>query len=246
MPCIGMGTFGSDRFTPGAGFGSGIGGHPGGLPLMFDCAAIYGNEEMIGDVFQDAFDKGVVKREELFITTKVWNDMHGRGDVLLSCAKSLRDLHLAISSDAVLCPLALSPITMRRAVTETRGIRTPSPSPSIRFMATWRQCERLVDMGLVTIHRHVQYDNTETKGGAPPLPHQTGGHRDGAASQFSAAGALRLCRKSQGIQPIGFCPIGSPTRPDRDKDGRKMWWISGCPRSWRSPKRTASIRRSSV
>ncbi|MFR7396296.1 MAG: hypothetical protein ACLUTA_14515 [Blautia wexlerae] len=35
-----------------------------------------------------AFEEGVVKREELFIASKVWNDMHGKGDVLLACAKS--------------------------------------------------------------------------------------------------------------------------------------------------------------
>ena len=93
MPGIGMGTFGSDRFTPDQVSAAVAGAIEVGYRL-FDCAAVYGNEDMIGDVFQAAFDKGTVKREELFITTKVWNDMHGKGDVLLSCAKSLRDLKL--------------------------------------------------------------------------------------------------------------------------------------------------------
>jgi alcohol dehydrogenase (NADP+) len=93
MPSIGMGTFGSDRFTAEQVSAAVAGAIEVGY-RMFDCAAVYGNEDLIGQVFQNAFDKGTVKREELFITTKVWNDMHGQGDVLLSCAKSLRDLRL--------------------------------------------------------------------------------------------------------------------------------------------------------
>ena len=38
--------------------------------------------------------EGIVKREELFIASKVWNDMHGDGDVLIACAKTLKDLKL--------------------------------------------------------------------------------------------------------------------------------------------------------
>ena len=43
---------------------------------MFDCAACYQNEDQIGEVFKAAFDEGVVERKDLFIMTKVWNDMH--------------------------------------------------------------------------------------------------------------------------------------------------------------------------
>lgn len=48
------------------------------------------SEDLIGEVFDATFMEGAVKREELFITSKVWNDMHGRGNVLISCAKTLR------------------------------------------------------------------------------------------------------------------------------------------------------------
>ena len=93
MPGIGMGTFGSDRFTPEQ-VSEAVGGAIRCGYRLFDCAAVYGNENLIGEVFDEAISSGVVKREELFITSKVWNDMHGKGDVLLSCAKSLRDLKL--------------------------------------------------------------------------------------------------------------------------------------------------------
>ena len=93
IPCIGMGTFGSDRFTPEQISDAVAGAIRCGYRL-FDCASVYGNEDQIGKVFADAMAEGVVTREELFITSKVWNDQHGKGEVLLSCAKTLRDLQL--------------------------------------------------------------------------------------------------------------------------------------------------------
>ena len=82
IPCIGMGTFGSDRFTAEQVSNAVAGAIRCGYRL-FDCAAVYGNEDQIGQVFAQAMEEGVVRREELVITSKVWNDMHGKGDVLL-------------------------------------------------------------------------------------------------------------------------------------------------------------------
>ena len=213
MPCIGMGTFGSDRFTPEQVAAAVAGAIKVGY-RMFDCAAVYGNEDLIGNVFQDAFDKGIVKREELFVTTKVWNDMHGRGDVLISCAKSLKDLHL----DYVDLFFVHWPFPNYHAPGCSGDSRNPDSKPfSVdRFMATWRQCERLVDMGLA---RYIGMSNMTIPKLEAVLP---------LCRIKPAAIEMELHPSFQqpelfkyvvlrGIQPIGFCPIGSPTRPDRDK-----------------------------
>src|SRR5690554_6015878 len=146
IPAIGMGTFGSDRFTPEQVSNAVSGAIRVGYRL-FDCAAVYGNEDQIGKVFKAAFDEGVVTREELTITTKVWNDMHGKGDVLLSCAKSLKDLQL----DYVDLFFVHWPFPNYHAPGCDGDSRNPDSRPfSVEeFMSTWRQCERLVDMGLV-------------------------------------------------------------------------------------------------
>ena len=89
IPCVGMGTFGSDRFTPEQVSNAVAGAIRCGY-RMFDCAACYGNEDQIGEVFHAAFEEGVVERKDLFIMTKVWNDMHER--VEESCRKSIQDL----------------------------------------------------------------------------------------------------------------------------------------------------------
>ena len=89
MPGIGIGTFGSDRFS-GEDIANAIEDAVKSGYRLVDCASCYGNEHLIGAALEKAMDAGV-KREDLFITSKVWNDMHGKGDVLLSCAKTLKD-----------------------------------------------------------------------------------------------------------------------------------------------------------
>jgi aldehyde reductase len=58
----------------------------------FDCAADYGNEKEVGAALADAFKQGLVTREELFITTKLWNSDHGH--VKEACQDSLKNLQL--------------------------------------------------------------------------------------------------------------------------------------------------------
>jgi len=59
-----------------------------------DCAAIYKNENEVGEALSELFAEGVVKRDELWITSKLWNDFHAAGDVPSACAKTLADLKL--------------------------------------------------------------------------------------------------------------------------------------------------------
>ena len=66
MPGIGMGTFGSDRFTPEQVSNAVAGAIEVGYRL-FDCAAIYGKEEQIGRVVQAALDKGTVKSHQFLV-----------------------------------------------------------------------------------------------------------------------------------------------------------------------------------
>lgn len=213
IPCIGMGTFGSDRFTPEQVSAAVAGAIRCGYRL-FDCASVYGNENLIGTVFAEALAQGVVKREELFITSKVWNDQHGKGEVLLACAKTLRDLQL----DYIDAYFVHWPFANYHAPGCDGDSRNPDSTPFRveKFLETWRQMEHLYDMGLV----------------------KNLGMSSMTIPKLEAV--LPLCRikptviemelhpgfqqpelfdyvVSHGIQPIGFCPIGSPTRPDRDK-----------------------------
>lgn len=60
----------------------------------FDCAKIYNNEKEIGDAFQAIFNEGKIKREDVFITSKLWNNAHLAKDVIPAIHQTLNDLQL--------------------------------------------------------------------------------------------------------------------------------------------------------
>jgi len=212
MPGIGLGTFGSDRFSPEQVAAAVTDALSIGYRHI-DCASVYANEHLIGPVLKEAIQDGL-KREELWITSKVWNDMHGEGDVLLSCAQSLKDLKLEYLD----LYLVHWPFPNSHAKGVDGSYRNPNAKPYIHenYMKTWRQMERLVEMGLV---RNIGTSNMTV----PKLKLLL---RD--ARIKPACNEMELHPHFQqpelfkfvvdnGMVPIGFCPIGSPTRPDRDK-----------------------------
>jgi alcohol dehydrogenase (NADP+) len=153
IPCIGIGTFGSDKFTPEQVSDAVAGAIRCGYRLI-DCAAVYGNEARIGEIFAKAIAERQVTREELFITSKVWNDMHGRGDVLLSCAQTLKDLRL----DYLDGYFVHWPFRNYHEPGCDGDARNPDSTPfSVdKFMETWHQMERLQEMGLC---KHIGVSN---------------------------------------------------------------------------------------
>ena len=213
MPAVGMGTFGSDHVTPDEVAKAVAGAIEAGY-RSFDCAACYGNEAQIGTIFKDAFEKEIVKREELFIASKVWYDMHGDGDVLLACAKTLKDLQL----DYLDMYYVHWPFPNYHAPGCDVDSRNPDSKPFAveRFMKTWRQMERLVDMGLT---KHIGMSNMTIPKLEAVLPLcriKPAAIEMELHPCFQQPELFAYC-KEKGIEPVGFCPIGSPARPERDK-----------------------------
>lgn len=210
IPCVGMGTFGSDRFTPEQVSNAVAGAIRCGY-RMFDCAACYGNENQIGEVFQTAFEEGVVERKELFIMTKVWNDMHER--VEESCRKSIADLQC----EYIDLFFIHWPFPNYHAPGCDVDSRNPDSKPfSVEeFMNTYRQCEELVEKGLI---RHIGISNMTIPKLEAVLPLMK-------IMPVACEAELHPCFQQQelfdylvahNIQPIGFMPLGSPQRPERD------------------------------
>ena len=210
IPCIGMGTFGSDRVSAEEVAAAVASAVRAGYRL-FDCAACYGNEAQIGQVFQAAFDEGVVERKDLYIMTKVWNDMHR--DVETACRKSIADLRCGY----VDMYFIHWPFPNYHAPHCDVDARNPDSKPfSVEeFLDTYRQCEALVDKGLI---RHIGISNMTI----PKLEAVLGRLR---IPPTACEIELHPCFQQQElfdylnahhIQPVGYMPIGSPRRPERD------------------------------
>jgi diketogulonate reductase-like aldo/keto reductase len=212
MPAVGLGTFGSDHVSPSQVAEAVKGAAEVGY-RHFDCASVYGNEAEIGASFE-AILEGGVKREELWITSKLWNDMHGEEDVIASCRRSLKDLRL----DYLNLYLVHWPFPNFHAPGCEVSSRSPDAKPYIHanYMKTWRAMERLVEMGLV---RQIGSSNMTI----PKLKLLLRDARIKPAvnemelhPHFQQPELFRFVREN-GMEPVGYCPLGSPGRPERDR-----------------------------
>ncbi len=209
MPSVGIGTFGSDRFSAEE-IAKAVKGAITVGYRHIDCASIYKNEKEIGVALKEAIDSGI-KREDLWITSKVWNDMHD--DVRTSCLQSIEDLQVGYLD----LYLVHWPYPNFHAPGCDVDSRSPDAKPYIHesFMKTWRQMEKLVEEGLV---KHIGTSNMTipklklllNDAKIKPACNEMELHPHFQQQEF-----FYFCIKNN-IQPIGFCPIGSPTRPERD------------------------------
>ncbi len=211
IPVVGLGTFGSDRFT-----------HEEVAQAVkeairlgyrhIDCAAVYMNEKHIGQAIAEVIAEGTVSRDELFITGKVWNDRHH--EVEVACQETLDDLQL----DYLDLYLVHWPFPNYHAPGCDGDARNPDSKPfsADQFMSTWKQLEKLSQAGKV---RNIGTSNmTVAKFKAVlPLMKVLPSVNEMELHPCFQQPELFDFAVANGIQPIGFCPIGSPTRPDRDK-----------------------------
>jgi len=211
MPAIGLGTFGSDHVT-GPEVAAAVEGAAAVGYRHFDCASVYGNEREIGYALQQIFQ--ATKRDQFWITSKLWNDKHGENDVIPSCKQSLSDLRLDyLDLYLVHWPF---PNYHPPGCDVTSRNKDAKPYIHAEFMKTWRKMEELVDLGLV---RHIGTSNMTVpklrllllEARIKPAVNEMELH-----PHFQQQKLFDFV-KSSCIIPVGYCPIGSPARPERDR-----------------------------
>lgn len=213
IPAIGLGTFGSDNYNAQQ-IAQAVDFAIRSGYRHIDCASVYMNEAEIGCAITGLIKEGVVNRDELWITSKVWNDAHGEGQVIESCKKSLHNLKL----DYLDLYLVHWPFPNYHAPGCDGDARNPNSKPYIHedYMVAWRQMEQLVEMGLVksigtsnmTIPKmELLLRDARIK----PVVNEMELHPHFQQTELFN---YLVCKN---IQPIGYSPIGSPKRPDRDR-----------------------------
>lgn len=110
-----------------------------------DCAELYGNEEAVGNAMREAFEAGAVRREDVFVTTKLWNNNHRPDRVGPAFEASRRRLQLEyLDCYIVHTPFAFEPGDDPDPRDERDDVIYDF---EVTLADTWRAMERLVDEG---------------------------------------------------------------------------------------------------
>ena len=121
-----------------------------------DSAADYGNEMEVGNGINESIRKGYCNREDLWVTSKLWNTYHSKEHIQKACERSLMDLgldyldlyliHFPISLRFVSFDYRYPPGWIYGNEVEGDSIMKLDPVP---LSETWMGMERLVEKGLV-------------------------------------------------------------------------------------------------
>jgi len=203
MPIIGLGTW---KSSPGDVYNAIMEAINIGY-RHFDCAAIYGNEHEIGKAFSDAIASNKVKREDLWVTSKLWNNAHKSDDVLPALKKTLNDLKLEyLDLYLIHWPVAHKPDIVFPDSPD--GFLTYDEAPLTK---TWDAMQQCVDKSLT---KHIGVSNFNSSkidqlinSGIKPEVNQVELH-----PYLPQYDLLRYCQSNQ-IHLTAYSPLGSMDRP---------------------------------
>ncbi len=170
-----------------------------------DCAAIYQNEEDVGRALKDAFRAGDAEREEVWVTSKLWNDSHAPEDVRPALQTSLEKLQL----DYLDLYLIHWPVVLRHGTELPRGPQDFLPLSEVPLESTWEAMSNVSEQGLA---RQVGVSNFSKRKiervidatGQTPALNQVELH------PYLQQDALVAACNELGVAVTAYSPLGSP------------------------------------
>jgi len=201
IPTLGIGTWRADKNKVGAAVAHAI------LNAGYrhvDCASVYGNQREIGVAFHEVLQR--VKREDLFITSKLWNTDHNPDAVEKACRQTLKDLQLEyLDLYLIHWGIALAP-GKEIEPKDANGMILLEP---VSIQQTWRAMESLVEKGLVKSigvanFTTIMIHDLLTYAKIPPATNQIELH-----SYLPQHELVKYCQ-TRGVSVTAYSPLGSP------------------------------------
>ncbi|MCM4158009.1 aldo/keto reductase [Gramella sp. AN32] len=174
-----------------------------------DCAATYGNEAEVGAAFAEVFKNGKIKREDIWVTSKLWNNAHLKDDVIPALKETLKDLKL----DYLDLYLIHWPVAFKPDAKNPKGADDFLSLEEAPIIETWEALIEAKKQGLV---RHIGVSNFSkeklkdliSKTDEIPEMNQVELHPYLQQNEL-----LEFCSK-HGIHLTAYSPLGSGDRPD--------------------------------
>jgi len=174
-----------------------------------DCALVYGNENEVGEAIEQKIAEGVVKRSDLFITSKIWNTFHSKAKVHVCLEQTLASLKtdyldlllihwpMGFEEDKDLFPK------------DTDGNFTFS---DVDYIETWAGLEEVFNMGKakaigVSNFNSKQILNILDSCKVKPVMNQVEIH-----PYLNNDKLIKFCQNHD-IAVTAYSPLGSPDRP---------------------------------
>ncbi|WP_282036826.1 aldo/keto reductase [Saccharicrinis aurantiacus] len=177
-----------------------------------DCASVYGNEREVGKAISESIAEGVVKRSDLWITSKLWNNAHGKSNVMPALKQTLADLQLDyLDLYLIHWPVAFKPDV--NDATEASHYLSLEEQPLID---TWRGLEEAYQLNLVSNIGVSNFSvkklsNLLSKAEIKPAVNQVELH-----VYLQQKELVNFCN-SNNIVVTAYSPLGSSDRPDHLK-----------------------------
>jgi len=180
-----------------------------------DAAWVYGNEGEVGEAIEASIAKGVVKREDLFIATKLWNTFHKPETVAKNCELSLKNLRTDYIDLYIMhFPMAWKGDENFKAMIDQTDPREKKRHlvEDVDYVDTWRAMEELVRQGKVksigvSNFNEFQLNRLLQNSTIKPANNQIEIH-----PYLTNEPLVDFCHKNN-VTVTGFSPLGNPSKP---------------------------------